>query len=101
MGTKWLESFIIQMDETKSDQVRITLMTNKRQIRNTKKLKKDTHGSLKAKLGEMILLREDIEAQENFAIDLDEKKKTIQQLINVSHQIQALRTVIELFAEDK
>ena len=76
-------------------------MASKREIRNTKKLKKDTLAVLKVKLAEMILLREDIEAQENFAIDLDEKKKTIQQLINVSHQIQALRTVIELFAEDK
>ena len=89
------------MDGTESDQVRKTLMTNKRQIRNTKKLKKDTHGVLKAKLGEMILLREDIEAQENFAIDLDEKKETIQRIINVAHQIQALRTVIDLFAESE
>ena len=76
-------------------------METKRQIRNTKKLKNDTHTVLKAKLAEMILLREDIEMQENFAIDLAEKKAVIQQLINVSHQIQALRTVIELFADGK
>ena len=56
---------------------------------------------MKVKLAEMILLREDIEMQENFAIDLAEKKAVVQQLINVSHQIQALRTVIELFANGK
>ena len=44
--------------DRESDQVRKTLMANKRQIRNTKKLKKDTHGVLKRKLAEMILLRE-------------------------------------------
>ena len=76
-------------------------MANKRQIRNTKRLRKDTHAVLKVKLAEMILLREDIEMQENFAIDLAEKKAAIQQLIDVSHQIQALRTVIELFADGK
>jgi len=74
-------------------------MTTKRQIRKTKELKKDTLGVLKVKLAEQILLREDIEMQENFAKDLDEKKEIIQQIINVAHQIQALRTVISLFAE--
>lgn len=74
-------------------------MATKRQKRNTKKLKKDTSAVLKVKLAELILLREDIEMQENFAIDLDEKKAVIQQLIDVSHQIQAVRVVIGLFSE--
>ena len=89
------------MEGTESNQILKTLMTTKRQKRQTKELKKDTLAVLKVKLAELILLREDIEAQENFAIDLDEKKETIQQLINVTHQIQALRTVISLFAESK
>ena len=89
------------MDGTESNQILKTLMTTKRQKRQTKELKKDTLAVLKVKLAELILLREDIEAQENFAIDLDEKKATIQQLINVTHQIQALRTVISLFAESE
>lgn len=72
---------------------------NRRQRQNTKKLKKDTQAVLKAKLAGMILLREDIEMQENFAIDLAEKKEVIQQLIDVSHQIQAIKVVIGLFAE--
>ncbi len=75
-------------------------MVSKREQRNTRKLKKDTRASLKQKLAEMILLKEDIEMQENFAADLEEKKAIIQELINVTHQIQALRTVIQLFSED-
>ena len=73
-------------------------METKRQIRNTKKLKKDTHAVLKAKFVELILLREDIEMQENFAIDLAERKEVIQQLIDVTHQIQAVKVVIDLFS---
>ena len=76
-------------------------MANKRQIRNTKRLRKDTHAVLKVKLAEMILLREDIEMQENFAIDLAEKKAAIRPAAKISYQIQALRTVIELFADGK
>ena len=74
---------------------------NRRQKQNTKKLKKDTHAVLKAKFVELILLREDVEMQENFAMDLAEKKEVIQQLIDVSHQIQAVKVVIGLFAEGK
>jgi len=76
-------------------------MATKRQKRKTKELKKNTHAVLKVKLAEMILLKEDVEMQENFAIDLAEKKAVIQQLIVVTHQIQALRTVIQLFAEEE
>lgn len=76
-------------------------MATKRQRRNTQKIKKDTKAVLKEKLAEMILLLEDIEMQENFAKDLDEKKAVVQQLIDVSHQVQALKTVIKLFAEEE
>ena len=101
LGTKLLESFIIQIDETESNQVLKIMMANKRKRQNTKKQKKDTIAALKEKLAVMILLREDIEAQENFALDLAEKKEIIQQIIIVAHQIQALRTVISLFAESE
>ena len=74
-------------------------MATKRQKRRTKELKENTHAVLKVKLAEMILLKEDIEMQENFAADLAEKKEIIQQLIDITHQIQALRTVIKLFAD--
>ena len=87
------------MDVSESNQVLKILMMNKRKRRDTKKQKKDTSAVLKEKLAVMILLREDIEAQENFAMNLAEKKEIIQQIINVAHQIQALRTVISLFAE--
>ena len=101
LGTELLESFIIQIDETESNQVLKIMMANKRIRQNTKKQKKDTIAALKEKLAVMILLREDIEAQENFALDLAEKKEIIQQIIIVAHQIQALRTVISLFAESE
>jgi len=74
-------------------------MVSKRKQRETKKLKRDVLAALKEKLAELILFREDVEIQENFAADLAEKKAVIQQQIDVSHQIQALKTVIELFAE--
>jgi predicted flavoprotein YhiN len=74
-------------------------MASRKQRRDTRKLKKDTQAVLKEKLAEMILLREEIEMQENFAADLAEKKAVIQQQINVSHQIQALKVVIGLFSE--
>lgn len=74
-------------------------MTTKRQKRKTKQLEKDTLGVLKQKLAVLILHREDLEMQENFAIDLAEKKEVIQQIIIVNHQIQALKTVISLFTE--
>ena len=76
-------------------------MATKRQQRITQKLKKDTLAVLKEKLAEMILLREEIEAQENFAIDYAEKKAIVQQIIDVVHKIQALKTVIRLFAEEE
>jgi len=74
-------------------------MASRKQRRDTRKLKKDTQAVLQQKLAEMILLREEIEMQENFAADLAEKKAVIQQQINVSHQIQALKVVIGLFSE--
>ena len=74
-------------------------MMYKRKYQKTKKLKKDTLAALKEKLAELILLREDIVAQENVAKNLAEKKELVQQLIDVTHQIQAIKVVIDLFAD--
>ena len=73
-------------------------MMNKRKNQKTKKLKKDILAALKEKLTELILLREDIKAQENVAKNLAEKKELVQQLIDLTHQIQAVRLVIDLFS---
>jgi predicted flavoprotein YhiN len=73
-------------------------MMNKRKNQKTKKLKKDILAALKEKLAELILLREDIKAQENVAKNLAEKKELVQQLIDLTHQIQAVRLVIDLFS---
>jgi hypothetical protein len=54
--------------------------------------------TLEIKLQELIQSREALEARESAATDLDEKKALIQQVIDLTHQIQALRIVIELFA---
>jgi hypothetical protein len=54
--------------------------------------------TLDSKLQELIQSREALEARESAATDLDEKKALIQQVIDLTHQIQALRIVIELFA---
>ena len=74
-------------------------MMNKRKNQKAKKLKKDTLAALKEKLAELILLRENIVAQENVAKNLAEKKELVQQLIDVTHQIQAIKVVIDLFAD--
>lgn len=74
-------------------------MASNRQRRNTRKLKKDTRAVLKEKLAELILFQEEIDMQEKFAKDLAEKKAIVQQLINISHQIQAVKVVIGLFEE--
>ena len=73
---------------------------NKRKKRETKKLNKNVQSALKEKLAVLILLREDINAQERFAEDLAERKELVQQIIIVAHKIQALRTVISLFSDD-
>lgn len=57
--------------------------------------------ALDNKLQELIQLREEIEAQENAAQDLAEKKALLQQTIDLTHQIQALRIVMDLFVESK
>jgi hypothetical protein len=75
-------------------------MMNKRKKRETKKLNKNVRSALKEKLAVLILLREDINAQERFAEDLAERKELVQQIIIVAHKIQALRTVISLFSDD-
>ncbi len=74
---------------------------NKRKIRETKKLNKNVQSALKEKLAVLILLREDINAQERFAEDLAERKELVQQIIIVAHKIQALRTVIALFKDEE
>ncbi|MGB2963658.1 MAG: hypothetical protein WBB69_06695 [Anaerolineales bacterium] len=74
-------------------------MMNKRKHQKAKKLKKDTLAALKEKLAELILLREGIVAQENSVKNLAKKKELIQQLIDVTHQTQAIKVVIDLFAE--
>ncbi len=76
-------------------------MMNKRKIRETQKLKKNVQSALKEKLAVLILLREDINAQERFAEDIAERKELVQQIIIVAHQIQALRTVIKLFTDEE
>jgi len=54
-------------------------------------------GTLNNKLQELLQTREDLEAREGAAQDLDEKKALVQQTIDLTHQIQALRIVIGLF----
>jgi len=76
-------------------------MVTKRQRRKTKELERDTLGLLKEKLAVLILFREELEMQDKFAEDLAEKKDIIQQIIIAVHQIQALKTVIRLFAEEE
>ncbi len=76
-------------------------MMDKRKKQKTREENKTTLTALKEKHGRLILLREDLEAQENFAIDFAEKKEIIQGLINVNHQIQALKVVIDLFSESE
>ena len=53
--------------------------------------------TLNNKLQELLQTREDLEAREGAAQDLDEKKALVQQTIDLTHQIQALRIVIGLF----
>ena len=54
---------------------------------------------LREKLAEQILLKEELEANENFALDYREKKEIIQRQIEVIHDIQGLKTAIRVMAE--
>ena len=73
-------------------------MMNKRKIKQKRKLEQQTLAVLKEKYAELILLREEINTRERFAEALAEKKALVQQLIEVNHQIQAVKQVIGLFA---
>jgi hypothetical protein len=53
--------------------------------------------TLEIKLQELIQSREALEARESAAKELEEKKVLVQQTIDITHQIQALRIVIDLF----
>jgi hypothetical protein len=67
----------------------------------TKKQIRTIQETLHIKLGELLLLREEVEYRENLSDDLGERKELVQQLIDLNHQIQAVRSVIELFTEKK
>ena len=71
---------------------------SRRQELQTKRLIEITLGELRKKLNELILKLEDVEAQEEFAEDVGEKKALVQEIIVLTHQIQALKTVIKIFA---
>ncbi len=72
-------------------------------IRFRKRKKKDQESividTLESKLQELIQVRNNLEEQEGLDIDFDEKKKVVQQIIEVTHHIQALREVIGLIVE--
>ena len=55
---------------------------------------------LDKKLQELLQTREDLEAREGAAVDLEEKKTLVQETIDLTHQIQALRLVIGLFTKE-
>jgi hypothetical protein len=57
--------------------------------------------TLNAKLDELLALREELEAREEMAGSIEEKKELLQGIIDLTHQIQALRVVIELFTEEE
>ena len=57
--------------------------------------------TLKYKLQELLQTREDLEVREGAAQDLEEKKALVQETIDITHQIQALRIVIEMFTGNR
>ncbi len=71
---------------------------NRRKVQKNKKLIQTTSAVLRDKLNELILEREYLNTREKFAEEMAEKKAIIQQLIEINHQIQALKTVIELLS---
>ena len=74
----------------------MTMKKRRKKKNDTKKIIK----TLEGKLGELLQLREDLEVQEESVLDKNEKKELIQQLIDVNHQIQALRVVIGMYSRD-
>ncbi len=57
--------------------------------------------TLQEKLAELLQVRDELEARENRARSKSKKREHIQGIIDVTHQIQALRVVIELFPDGK
>ena len=55
---------------------------------------------LDAKLAELLALREELETREESFTDIEKRKALVQQIIDLTHQIQALRVVIGLFSEE-
>ena len=56
--------------------------------------------TLESKLQELIQTRNDLEEREDLDLDLAEKKKVVQGIIEVTHHIQALREVIGLLTDE-
>ena len=65
--------------------------------RNTKIQIRHLLLTLDSKLQLLIQSREDIETQLTAAQNVEEKKALVQETIDLTHQIQALRIVIDLF----
>ena len=63
--------------------------------------KAEVLAALRQKLAELILYKEELEADENFALDYGEKKEIIQKQIDVVHDIQGMKTAIRLFAAEE
>ena len=57
--------------------------------------------TLENTLKELLQLREDLEIREESELENREKKELIQQIIDLTHQIQAVRVVIDLYAVDE
>ena len=57
--------------------------------------------SLNGKLDELLALREELETREESFTDVEKRKALVQGIIDLTHQIQALRVVIGLFSEEE
>lgn len=66
-----------------------------------RKQRKNLLETLDNKLQELNQYREDLEARVSAAQDLEDKKSLVQQSIDLTHQIQALRVVLELYTVDE
>ena len=55
--------------------------------------------TLQEKLAELLQVRDELEARERRARSKSKKRELLQGIIDLTHQIQALRVVIELFSE--
>jgi len=57
--------------------------------------------TLNAKLAELLALRGELEAREESVESITDKKQLMQEIVDLTHQIQALRVVIGLFSEEE